>query len=92
MNEVEMGGGASCRTLGIVVGSGEEREVGDSGLLGGREDVVGVGDVFVHGGVGEEGRGPVVESVGRDGRGVVVEEGVNKGGKVDKDGGVEAIS
>ena len=87
VDEVEVGGGASCRTLGIVLGSVEKREVGDSGLLCGRKDVVGVGDVLVHGGVGKEGRGPVVESVGRDGRGVV-EEGVNKGGKVDKNGGI----
>ena len=92
VDEVEVGGGASCRTLGIVSGSVEKREVGDSGLLSGRKDVVGVGNVFVHGGVGKEGRGPVVESVGRDGRGVV-EESVNKGGKIDKDEGLrEGIS
>ena len=55
VDEVEVGGGASCRTLGIVLGGMEEREVSDSGLLGGRKDVVGVGDVLVHGGVRKEG-------------------------------------
>ena len=30
VDEVEVGGEASCRTLGIVLGSVEERKVGDS--------------------------------------------------------------
>ena len=34
----------------------EERKIGDGGLMGSGEDVVGVGDVLVHGGVGKEGR------------------------------------